>query len=125
MRSWPVKLIAIFNMILGGVVAGISLIMLQEDTNPTGKTSDEVWITIGAALLLVGIGIMLGQGWARILGILVSLVFAFIATVFVAKSGFEFKGGREELKLMMVIVLGLSQLFAAAVLIFGWKKSRP
>ncbi|HZS44175.1 MAG TPA: hypothetical protein VFC63_03675 [Blastocatellia bacterium] len=124
MKSWPLKLSGIFNILLGILIAGVSVVMLTEDTDATAKTGDEIWIAIGVALLVVGIGIMLGQSWARFLGILVSLIFTAIAGLFVANTGFEFRGGKEELKLMLVIVLGLTQLFEVAVLIFGWKKSQ-
>lgn len=124
MKSWAVRLAGALDILLGLVVVALNLPPVWGEADETGRNAAAAWAVVGGVMALTGVGVVLRKGWGRAVGILIALVYLAVCAAFVATRGLNFDGGREALRLMLVVSTGLSQAFVVLVLAFGWRAAK-
>ena len=124
MKSWHVRLAGVLDILLGLVIVAANLLLMSEEVSETGKTAAAVWAGIGGVLVITGIGLFLHQGWARVFGILIALVYLALCVAFFATRGLDLESGRGAFVVAGVVATGLAQAFVLLTLAFGWKAAR-
>ena len=123
MRTWPITLAAVFELLLAGVIIWTNASLLK---SPHGGTAEKVWLGFGACLAVSSIGLFLRQTWARIALIIVASLLTLISAAYVFRNGLHAAegGGPEALKFMTIAAMLVTQLFVLGALILAWPK-RP
>ena len=119
MKPWVLRVIGVFNILLGIFIIVANILLLKDDFDDTETMLSKVRIGFGTIITCTGVGILLHHRWARVVGIIVAILYAFICGWFVVGNIAEFRGGYEAAKLMLVLVMGYYELFTVGVLILG------
>lgn len=115
-------LIGVFNILFGLLVGVSNVMVLNEGLEGPARTAAIIWAGVGVLLIVVGIGILAKQGWARVLGIIVAVFYIVLGSIYLVRQGApSFEDRRETIKWAVIAGTTLFQFLSALVLSFGWR----
>jgi hypothetical protein len=116
-------LTGVFNILFGLLIGVSNVMMLNEGLEGPVRTAAVIWAGFGVLLTIVGIGILARQGWARVLGIIVAVLYIALGCIYLFRQGApSFEERRETIKWSVIAGTTLFQFLSALVLSFGWRR---